>query len=100
MMSGGFLPSALRANLTRSLPRENQRAAQGQVLPFGFPVECKERSGGMDNKQKTENTAEYHIGNTKYKVTPFFREASQKESIEDKIKRLILQDRMQKGAKP
>ena len=53
----------------------------------------------MDKIQKPEDTAEYHIGNTKYKVTPFFGEASEKESIEDKIKRLILQDERQKGAK-
>lgn len=54
----------------------------------------------MDIKQKTDSSAEYQIGNTKYTVTPVFGETEQKENIETKITRLILQDKKYKGAKP
>ena len=54
----------------------------------------------MGTKQNTNDPADYQAGNTKYTVTPVFGEASQKESIEDKIRRLILQDKKQKSAKP
>ena len=54
----------------------------------------------MDKKQDATNSAEYQVGTTKYTVTPVFWEASQKESIEDKIRRLILQDKQQNCAKP
>ena len=54
----------------------------------------------MDKKHEPNQPAEYHIGTTKYTVTPVFGEVAQKESIEDKIKRLILQDKKLKGAKP
>ncbi|MDL2324618.1 transposon-encoded TnpW family protein [Ruminococcaceae bacterium OttesenSCG-928-A16] len=54
----------------------------------------------MDKEHNANAPAEYQIGNTKYTVTPVYGDASQKEAIEDKIKRMILQDRTQKGAKP
>ena len=53
----------------------------------------------MDTANEIQKSADYHIGNTKYTVTPFFGDASEKENIEDKIKRLILQDKKQKGAR-
>lgn len=52
----------------------------------------------MKKQQPAPITAEYQIGTTKYTVKPICNETDQKESIEEKIKRLILQDR-QKGAK-
>ena len=54
----------------------------------------------MDKKHEPHQSAEYQIGTTKYIATPVFGEISQKESIEYKIRRLILQDKKQKGAKP
>lgn len=53
----------------------------------------------MDKEHKNNAPIEYQVGNTKYTVTPVYGEASQKEAIEDKIKRMILQDGKQKGAK-
>ena len=55
----------------------------------------------MDKEQKNNSAAEYEILGTKYFVTPVFKkDTSQKESFEDKIRRLILQDKQQKkGAK-
>lgn len=53
----------------------------------------------MDKEHEINSVADYQIGNTQYTVTPVFGDASAKESIEEKIKRLILQDR-QKGIKP
>ena len=47
----------------------------------------------MNQKSNIAKSADYNIGNTQYTVTPVFRNASEKESIEDKIKRLILQDK-------
>lgn len=52
----------------------------------------------MDKIPEANATVEYQIGTTKYTVTSVCGEAAQKESIEEKIKRLILQDK-QKGAK-
>lgn len=54
----------------------------------------------MDKKQSIEKPAEYQIDNTTYSVTPVFGVASQAENIEEKITRLILQDKKHKGAKP
>lgn len=54
----------------------------------------------MDKKQSIEKPAEYQIDNTTYSVTPVFEVASQAENIEEKITRLILQDKKHKGAKP
>jgi len=55
----------------------------------------------MDKGQKNNSAAEYEILGTKYSVTPVFeKDASQSESFEDKIRRLILQDKQQrKGTK-
>lgn len=54
----------------------------------------------MEKEHNTNAPAEYQVGNTKYTVTPVYGDASCKEDIEEKIRRLILQDRKQKGAKP
>jgi hypothetical protein len=70
------------------------------VLPFAFSLVHAERSGDMDKKQNIEKSAEYQIGNTTSSVTPVFGVASQAENIEEKITRLILQDKKHKGAKP
>lgn len=51
------------------------------------------------DKKKSDGPAEYKVGNTLYRVTPVFKDAPQKESVADKIQRLILQDKKQKGAK-
>jgi len=55
----------------------------------------------MDKEQKNNSAAEYVILGTKYSVTPVFeKNTSQSESFEEKIRRLILQDKQQqKGAK-
>ena len=53
-----------------------------------------------DKKQELNAPAEYQVCNTKYTTVPVFGEAAQKESIEDKVARLILQDKTDKGAKP
>lgn len=57
-----------------------------------------DKEDSMKKQQPAPITAEYQIGTTKYTVKPICNETDQKESIEEKIKRLILQDR-QKGAK-
>lgn len=54
----------------------------------------------MDKEHNTSAPAEYQVGNTKYSVSPVYGDTTQKEDIEEKIRRLILQDRTQKGAKP
>lgn len=54
----------------------------------------------MDKKEKVNNSAEYLVGNTKYTTVPVFGDAVPKEAIEDKIRRLILQDKEIKHAKP
>jgi hypothetical protein len=53
----------------------------------------------VDKKHEPKQPAEYQVGNTRYTVTSVFGEAAQKEPIENKIRRLILQDSKQKGAK-
>ena len=45
------------------------------------------------DKKKPEMPTEYQIGNIKYTVKPVYGEASQKEGLEDKIRRLILSDK-------
>lgn len=59
-----------------------------------------ERGVFVDMKKKEDGPAEYTVCGTKYTVTPVFGEAQQKEGIEDKIKRLILQDKKLKNASP
>lgn len=49
--------------------------------------------GVMNHKKEQKDYADYKIETTKYTVTPVFREHSEKENIEDKVKRLILQDK-------
>ena len=46
----------------------------------------------MSTEYQTNHTADYYINNTKYTVKPFFTDTATKEKIEDKIKRLILQE--------
>ena len=55
----------------------------------------------MDKEQENNSAAEYEILGTKYSVIPVFeKDASQSESFESKIRRLILQDKQQqKGMK-
>ena len=47
----------------------------------------------MENKKVVQLPVEYQIGNTKYSVKPIYGEAPNKETVEDKIRRLILSER-------
>lgn len=80
---------ALRVKLARSEKSEKDGAG---ALSFSFarPFQAE---GIMNHKEEQKNNADYRIGTTKYTVTPVFREHSEKENIEDKVKRLILQDK-------
>ncbi len=46
----------------------------------------------MENKKVVQLPVEYQIGNTKYAVKPIYGEAPNKETVEDKIRRLILSE--------
>lgn len=54
----------------------------------------------MENKNVVPLPVEYQVGNTKYSVTPIYGEAPNKETVEDKIRRLILSESRGKPDKP
>ena len=57
----------------------------------------------MENKKVVQLPVEYQIGNTKYSVysvKPIYGEAPNKETVEDKIRRLILSESRNKPDKP
>ena len=54
----------------------------------------------MENKKVVQLPVEYQVGNTKYSVKPIYGEAPNKETVEDKIRRLILSESRNKLDKP
>lgn len=54
----------------------------------------------MENKKIVHLPVEYQIGNTKYAVQPIYGEVPNKETVEDKIRRLILSESRSKPDKP
>ena len=52
----------------------------------------------MENKKVVQLPVEYQVGNTKYSVKPIYGEAPNKETVEDKIRRLILSESRNKPA--
>lgn len=50
----------------------------------------------MDEKTTSAASAEYEVSGTKYIVTPVYNDSTQKEALEDKVKRLILSDKARK----
>lgn len=53
----------------------------------------------MENKKVVQLPVEYQVGNTKYSVKPIYGEAPSKETVEDKIRRLILSESRNKPDK-
>jgi len=53
----------------------------------------------MSKENTISNPTDYQVGNTKYTVTPVFADTSGKESIESKIRRLIVQETKQQSVK-
>ena len=53
-------------------------------------------SGQLDPKSKSKTNEEYRINKTLYQVKSVFTENQNAEPLEDKIKRLILEDRNSK----
>lgn len=54
----------------------------------------------MDQKDETLCSRKYQISNTEYTVIPVFRDDNASGTLEEKVKRLILEDRQCKGVKP
>ena len=54
----------------------------------------------MENKKVVQLPVEYQVGNTKYSVKPIYGEGPNKESVKDKIRRLILSESRNKLDKP
>lgn len=54
----------------------------------------------MENKKVVQLPVEYQVGNTKYAVKPIYGEAPNKETVEDKVRRLILSESRNKPDKP
>ena len=54
----------------------------------------------MENKKVVQLPVEYQVGKTTYSVKPIYGEAPNKETVEDKIRRLILSESRNKLDKP
>ena len=52
----------------------------------------------MAEKDIVQMPSEHQVGNTKYIVAPVYGESPKAESLEDKIRRMILSDKERKAA--
>ena len=83
------------------VPGKDQKAAhRGHALPFAVSPKNEKGASDMENKKVVQLPVEYQVGNTKYSVKPIYGEAPNKETVEDKIRRLILSESRNKLDKP